>query len=112
MLKSNVGLHGHPDTLGVIRLVLTPPPIGANDTVTQVISAPVLRRDDYVWATPDATFNGTCLVGAFVVADGQLELTWLNTDNQIVTPAPVAALVLVIRGPRFDAQAETPQPIL
>jgi hypothetical protein len=111
MLASNIGLHGHTDTLGVIRLVLQPPAMGPNETVTQVVVAPALRVDDYVWATPAATFTGTCLVGAFVALDGQIELTWLNTDNQSVTPAAVPTLLFFLRGPRVDADLEQVQQV-
>jgi hypothetical protein len=85
--------------------------MGPNETVTQVIATPALRVDDYVWATPAATFTGTCLVGAFVATDGQLELTWLNTDNQSSDPSPVPTLIFFLRGPRFDAEVAQVQHI-
>lgn len=94
-----VMLHGHPEALALLAVPLTPPTIGANDTVTQTYTAPRARLGDFVWVTTLASFNGTCIVGAFVSAPGQVEVTWLNTHNQAVTPAPAPGLLLYVRRP-------------
>ena len=97
MESTPVALHGHTDVLGLLPLQLTPPPLGPNDTVTQTYTAPRAQVGDFVLVTSLATFNGTCIVGTFVRVPGFVDVTWLNTHNQTVTPEPCAGLLLFLR---------------
>lgn len=101
-----MGLHAHTDVLGLVVLTLVPPPLGPNDTVTQTYTAPRAQPGDFVVVTTLATFNGTCIVGAFVAVPGIVEVTWLNTHNQTVTPAPAPGLLLFLRQPGVALQPQ------
>lgn len=104
MKAGPIGLHDHVDTFGLLVVQLTPPQLAPNGTVTQTYTAPGVEPGDYVALTTQASFSGTCLVSTFVPSAGQVQLTWLNTDNQTRTPAPSLGLLFFLRAPIHVSQ--------
>lgn len=104
-----VALHAHEEFLYLVTVDLTPPTIGANETVTQTYLVPRVHVGDFIWVTTLASFTGTCIVGAFVPAPGEVEVTWLNTHNQVITPEPTSGMLLFVRRPSLTFEAHAQQ---